>query len=51
MFADTWLDKACTYSLIGDKENALKNLSKAIDLEGENVNDNGFRGKHLITIY
>jgi tetratricopeptide (TPR) repeat protein len=34
-YADAWYNKACAYSLKGDKENALKNLSKAIELDAK----------------
>ncbi len=34
-YASAWYNKACAYSLKGDKENALKNLSKAIDLDAK----------------
>ena len=30
-----WYNKACSYSRKGDKENALKNLSKAIALDAK----------------
>jgi len=30
-----WYNKACSYSRKGDKENALKNLSKAVDLDAK----------------
>ena len=33
--ASTWYNKACAYSLKGDKENALKFLSKATDLDAK----------------
>jgi tetratricopeptide (TPR) repeat protein len=33
--ADAWFHKACAYSLKGDKENALKHLSKVIDLDAK----------------
>ena len=33
--AEAWYNKAWSYSLKGDKENALKNLSKAIDLDAK----------------
>jgi tetratricopeptide (TPR) repeat protein len=32
-YAEAWYNKACAYSRKGDKENALKHLSKAIDLD------------------
>jgi tetratricopeptide (TPR) repeat protein len=33
--ASTWYNKACTYSWKDDKENTLKNLSKATDLDAK----------------
>ena len=32
--AYVWYNMACVYSLMGDKDNTLKNLSRAIDLDG-----------------
>lgn len=34
--ADAWYNRACAYSLKGDKGSALRNLSKAIELDGKN---------------
>jgi tetratricopeptide (TPR) repeat protein len=34
-FAEAWFNQACIYSLKGDKKNALKHLSKAIDLDAK----------------
>lgn len=31
-FAEAWYNRACVYSLKGDKENTLKNLFRAIEL-------------------
>ena len=38
-FAKAWYNKACVHSLKGDKENALKNLSRAIKLDRKNKED------------
>jgi tetratricopeptide (TPR) repeat protein len=35
-YADAWFNKACLYALKGDKQNALENLSKAIELDVKN---------------
>ena len=37
--AIAWYNKACAYSLKGDKQNALKNLSKAIALDAKYKED------------
>ena len=34
-YPDAWYNKACIYSLKGDRGNALKHLSKAIELNPE----------------